>query len=358
MNQLVAATLQPGMQLYKYQLLSFVGAGNFGEVWQAIDMTLDRVYAIKILKPGISVDQRLSEAKIGNCLTHNNLVRVHHADVIGILGQDLVVLAMDYLPDGSVDRLANPASFLPLPDALRIGKDVLQGLDYLHANHFFHNDIKPGNILIGPQGQATLSDYGITGVSPDGSPVTAPDSYRFHKAPEIDDTGNVGVTTDVFQVGMTLIRLLSGLTILDAKKAGKNWDEYSAAIASGKLIAKTDFPDHLPAAVRRIVLKAINPDASKRFQSALEMRRQLERLHFPGFWTVDASGNLVGEDLKAHYSFEFIASAGGTFETKCLKTSKTSGKTRRVTQFCDKGLTQKVAEAEIRKFKIFVVEGL
>ena len=353
----VPIALAPGTQLYKYHLLTPIGHGQFGQVWQAIDRAINREYAIKILNPGISVDDRLKEARIGNLLTHNNLVRVHQADVVNVLGDDVVILAMDYLPSGSVERLANPAGFLPLPRALKIGRDVLQGLDYLHANHFFHNDIKPGNVLLGPQGQAMLSDYGITCVSANGSPVLATMSYRFHTAPEVVQTGNVGISTDIFQMGMTLLRMLVGLSVLSSKKAALSWSEYEQAVASGKLVAKADFPDHIPLAVRRLVLRAVAANPAERFQSTLEMRRQLEKLHFPGFWSVDAGGQEFGEAGGYRFTFDLTAVSSGKFDLNCFKANPTTGRTQRVTRFCKLGLNRTAADAELNKFKMFVVTG-
>jgi len=349
--------LAPGTQLYKYHLLSRIGQGHFGQVWQAVDRAINREYAIKILNPGVSVDERLKEARIGNLLTHNNLVRVHQADVVNVGAGDAVILAMDHLPAGSVERLANPAGFIPLPDALRIGRDVLQGLDYLHANNFFHNDIKPGNILIGPQRQGMLSDYGITCVSANGSPVQAPMSYQFHKAPEVAQTGHVGVSTDIFQIGMTLFRMLVGMSVLNAKKAPLSWQEYEQEVANGKLVTKADFPDHIPAQVRRLVMKAIAVNPADRFQSSLEMRRQLEKLHFPGFWSVDAAGQAFGECNGYRFIFDLHPTSGGKFDITCTRTNIGSGRTQRVTRFCKSGLSRQAAEAELRNFKTFVVAG-
>ena len=77
MNQLAPVALTPGMNLYKYQLVSKIGAGGFGEVWLAHDLAVQREYAVKVLRPSVSVDERLREAQIGNRLEHNNLVYVH-----------------------------------------------------------------------------------------------------------------------------------------------------------------------------------------------------------------------------------------------------------------------------------------
>lgn len=357
MNQLVPVALLPGVNLYKYNLVRMIGRGSFGEVWLARDLAVQREYAIKILQPGMSVDQRLREAQIGNRLEHNNLVYVHQADVILLAGGHAVILAMDYQQNGSIETLANPAGYLPLPAVLRIARDILQGLEYLHARNFYHNDIKPGNILLGPQQQAMLSDYGITGVSSNGAPVAAPNAYLLHRAPEVAATGNIGVGSDIFQVGMTLARLLIHLDHLGSAWSRIGQMQFEKDIATGMLLKPADFGAHIPAAVRRAILKAVQPDPAGRYSSALEMRRTLEKLSYPGHWTVDATGNEVGKCGNYEFLHAATPTAGGNFDVTCSKRNVVSANTQRVTQFCKRGVTQKQADKVIADFKQFVVTG-
>ena len=358
MTQFDPVTLAPGMTFYKYQLRSRIGHGNFGEVWLAYDMTLRREYAIKILQPGVPLDARLREAQIGNRLEHRNLVYVHHADVVTIAGDNAVILAMDYHPGGSVEKLANVARYLPLPDVLRIAREVLQGLEYLHDRDFYHNDIKPGNILLGPQQRAMLSDYGITGVSSRGAPTTAPDAYLVHRAPEVATTGSIGVSSDIFQVGMTLARLLIRLDHFGSIRARIGDALYQQYIAAGMLLTHKDFGAHIPAAVRRAILKAVHPDPASRYSTALEMRRDLERLSYLGHWTVDKNAKEIGKCGRYEFSYSTLSAAGGKLDVICRRRNVASGaRSQRVSKFCDRGMTPKQAEKLITKFKQFVVTG-
>ena len=104
-------------------------------------------------------------------------------------------------------------------------------------------------------------------------------------------------------------------------------------------------------------MKAIAADPAERFQSSLEMRRQLEKLHFPGFWSVDATGQAFGECGGYRFAFDLRPMAGGTFDLTCTRTNIQSGRTQRVTRFCKPGLSRQAAEAELRSFKTFVVAG-
>ena len=352
----LALPITNGTTFYnKYRLMQPIGRGAFGEVWLAQDQAVNHQYAIKILNSGIGIDQRLREAQVGHAFTHNNLVRVHQADVAT---DGKVVIAMDYFPDGSVTTLANPGNFLPLPMALRTIIDMLQGLEHLHSHNFFHNDVKPQNILRGQHGQAKLADYGIVGISPTGAPVQPSSWYVLHAAPETVAGNGIEARTDIFQTGLTLFRLLVGLGTLEAKFHSLGPAAYADALAKGKLITRTDFPAYVPNAVSRAVLTSIDPDPTKRFQSALEMRRALEKLSFPGHWTLDVSGGLTGVDAKHTYRFEHVVAGCANASFTAFKRNSASGRETRVSQFTEKNLTNAGATKLETSFMKAVVEGV
>jgi serine/threonine protein kinase len=351
------ATLLPGMQVYKYKLQRRIGFGSFGEVWLANDNAVAHDYAIKILRPGVPVHERLREAHIGHSLTHNNLVRVHQADVVSLGGHDLVIIAMDYLPDGAITKLANPSGFLPLPEVIRIGTDILRGLEYLHGQNFFHNDVKPENVLIGPQSQGMLTDYGIVGISADGSPVPPPNSYKIHAAPEVVNNNGITAQTDVFQAGMTLFRMLVGLGSLRVKFVKLGEQQYYQAICTAKLVTASDFPPYVPARLKRIVLKAISPNVADRYTSALEMRRDLEKLNYSGHWTIEPSGSFVGHNRNYEFRFEHNKRIGNRYDVVAFKKSKATQRETRIAKFCATGLTSAQSSKHLERFVKSVVEG-
>jgi len=351
----VALPIASGTTFFnKYDFVHCIGRGAFGEVWLAKDMAVNHEYAVKILKPGLNIDQRLREAQVGHTFSHNNLVRVHQADVAT---DGKVLLAMDYFPGGSVTTLANPWNFVPLPTALRIVIDMLQGLAHLHTHNFFHNDVKPQNILRGPEGQAKLADYGIVGISTDGKPVLPTSWYVLHAAPETAVGNGIEARTDIFQTGLTLFRLLAGLDVLEEKYRKLDEAAYQDALARGNLIAAADFPAFVPSAVRRVVTIAIDPDPGKRFQSALEMRRALEKLSFAGYWTVDATGKLIGTDARNNYRFERSCMPGAKVTLTALKINKASQRETRIARFSDDNMNEREAKKKLDAFIAAVVAG-
>lgn len=357
MTYLTPIIFTSGMIIYKYQIISKIGAGSFGEVWLAYDLAIKKKYAIKILRPGVSMDQRLREAQIGNRLEHPNLVHVYQADVVNLRNGSNVILAMDYQEKGSIKVLANRANYLPLPTVLSIARDILQGLEYLHAQKFYHNDIKPGNILLGTHGQAMLSDYGITGISTNGGPVIAQHSYIYHSAPEVVSTGNIGVSSDIFQVGMTLARLLIGLDFYEVTRSRIGEIQFEKDITAGTLLKSTDFECHIPSAVQRIILKAVNPDPAQRYHSAIDMRRVLEKLNYPGYWTVNDDRKEVGNCKNYEFSYLITPISSKKFDVTCSKRNIISGITQRVTRFCKSDLNEKQKRKVISDFKKYVVIG-
>ena len=345
-----------GQQLYKYHLNYPIGEGNSSQVWLADDRSVGCQYAIKILKPKVSISGFLQEARIGHTLNHDNVVRVHYADIVPYDKASYPILVMDHMSDGSVTRLANSASFLELPQVIKLGRDILCGLGYLHDFNLVHRDIKPGNVLIGPRGQGMINDYGLTrqfqyGTLPGPTPM-----YAFHLAPEVLSQKPFTVQTDIYQVGLTLFRLLAGLGWLRRKfnKLGK--EGYYRAIIDGDLISKSDFPAYVPNGLRRIIIKAVDPDLTKRFSSALEMRRQLEKLEYPGYWTVTNDREYIGTNGNYMYSFEKKKIARTRYDIVALRRHNISQRITCCTKFCGSNLTNSNAKKGCDKFVRAVVE--
>jgi serine/threonine protein kinase len=350
--------IHPGTRLYKYELTSRIGSGGFGDVWLATDVTINKVVAVKILEAAtVTIDERLNEARIGNQLNHQNLVKVHYADVVNHGGCDLVLIAMDYQPDGSVLGKLNPGNFLTIPQAKACLIDILRGLEYLHELGLYHSDIKPNNILCGVNGEHLLTDYGISCHSPTLGPVAPRNAYRIHIAPEVLSAGQIDAHTDVYQVGLTAYRLLNGIGTLQEKYNRIGDAAYIGLVQRGRLIEASDYQPFIPRGLRTIVNKAVSLNPADRYGSTLEMRRALEALAFPGYWTFDATGRLVGHSGGHQFHFEEQPLPGGTFNFTALKTHGSSGRTTNVGAYCGRRLTRAQADDLKKKFLQFVVTG-
>lgn len=352
-----APKFNAGDRLYKYQLQRHIGGGNFGEVWLAHDLTLARDVAIKILDESMaSVAEHLNEAKVGNRLDHPNVIHVHYADVVTTSSGNYVAIAMDYHPSGSATTQLNPSNFLPMTEAVRITIDILRGLEYLHESGLFHNDIKPSNILIGPRGEGILTDYGISCSSPGLKPAKAPNAYTLHKAPETIANGNITLSTDIYQVGLTLFRLLNGIgTIRELRNSVGN-AQFEDLKAKGKVPRNQDYLPFIPSSVARVIAKATKADSADRFQSALEMRRALEAISLAGYWTTDATGDYLGVSGNQTFRFSQEKTVHG-YKFTAFRTRLESGNETRVTKMSGSKLNSDELKKYTKAFMLSVVNG-
>ena len=346
-----------GDQIYKFRLIRKLGAGSFGEVWLVHDDTINNEVALKIIKPNgpLTINQ-FKEAQIGNRFNHGNLIKVHYADVVtDPIRGTFIVIAMDYLKRGSILADLNSRGFMPLANAIHVMRNVLFGLDHLHRLNFYHNDIKPGNILIGGAGQAVLSDYGIARRTDD---VSGMECYKLHMAPEVHAGGLASVSTDIFQCGMTAFRLFCGDGCLNEKWLALGEENYANAIANGRLITGRSFPDIIPTKVRRIILKAIAVNPADRYQSAIQMLKDFERLSYPGYWTADENNLLIGERNNSDnvYRYDEITIGGGLFNFEA-KVQYPSGRINSISRFSRTKIHGATLEKARRAYYKWVVEG-
>lgn len=349
--------INPGQTIYKFVLQRSIGGGGFGDVWLAHDRTISRNVAVKVLAQGVTIDERLQEARIGNHLDHANLVKMHYADVVQHNGNDLVIIAMDYHANGSILSGVNSGNFMPIPDVIRFMADILRGLEYLHELNLYHNDIKPKNILIGDANQGVLTDYGITCHSPNGQPVQPRNAYKLHIAPEVLNSNQINVQTDIYQVGLTAFRLLNGIGQIRDKFNALGQNDYYQLVKDGKVVQTNDYQPFVPRNLKGVINKAVNVDPSSRYQSAVEMRRALERLSYPGYWTTDACGSFVGHNERYDFRFEERAQTAKSFEFAAFKKFRDSGRETKISAHSGKNLTRKQTDDLKRKFMQWVVTG-
>jgi serine/threonine protein kinase len=209
--------------------------------------------------PAVQISNVLTEARLQRRLSENPHV-VSIRNVVIAPPRPLVV--MDFLPSGSVEA-RQPVDFVR---AVRWTREALQGLAHAHELGVIHRDVKPGNLLLGPNEEAQLSDFGI---AEDTISTFAQSSiYLPHIAPEVAQGGPSSFQTDVWAMGCTLYRLLT--------------DEYPfgdppdiPAVLSGTFEAPHRLKPQIPMKVTRVVQEALEPDPAQRFPSAREMHAAL-----------------------------------------------------------------------------------
>lgn len=337
------------LRIYKYLLKNKIGGGSFGEVWTAKDTALDCEVALKLLDSSrYSIDERLLEAQIGNRLLHSNVVNIKGADVVDVDNERIVMISMPYFPNGSVLSQLNSLNFLDLKKSIKCLIDILRGLEYLHENGYFHCDIKPNNILVGDKSEYLLSDYGITCYSPSHIAVKPKASYFPHISPEIISDNLYDARTDIYQIGVTAFRLINGISeIKDDFK--KDRDSFRNNVIAGKIITPSRYKFYVPMAIRKIINKSVAVEPSERYQTALEMRRALERVQLIGDCTADDLGNLILKREQNEYRYEIINKQKNVFNLNVYKKNIKSGNETRFCKYCLKGLSEKALNNQLQK---------
>lgn len=201
-----------GVRIPGYSVLRTLGTGGMATVYLAVQESLDREVALKVMAPLLAANadfcqQFLKEGRITAKLSHPHLVTVH--DIGSHSGT--YYMASEYLPAGSLrERLQ---SGLEVAEALNIAHDLASGLNYAHEMGFVHRDVKPGNILFRANGAAVLADFGIakaiksiSSATMAGNAIGTPD----YMSPEQAQATLVDGRTDIYSLGAVLFEMLTG----------------------------------------------------------------------------------------------------------------------------------------------------
>lgn len=362
--------LTAGQQCYKFSLLTLISnpVTSQNDVWLAEDMATKTQVALKIISGApVDVPNRLYEAQVGAKLKHTNLCEVIGADLVdipsatvdgGIPTGPFVLIGFRYQPQGACTRLLEGPGVMRVDRVHRLLLDVLAGLEYLHEQGLHHNDIKPANILLSLEGNYLLTDYGITWS--EGTSNTA-QAYLPHIAPESLETNSSGYTnihhpcasTDIFQLGLSAYRLLNGAQHIrgefDKHLASGTIQKFFDGVRNGTIPDRQAYGQGIPQRLRMVVNRAIEVDPAKRYASALEMRRDVEKLYYPYVWQYDTSNELVLNRGKVQYSIELLQK-GSKYDIAAIATY-TSGKVVRPSEFKATGLSKAKATSHVRSIR-------
>jgi len=274
------ASLSKETTLGQYTVLARVGAGGMGVVYRARDKRLERDVAIKVFPPGVQIDETArkrfrKEAMALAKLNHPNVAAVY--DVGEQDGTDYMV--MEYVPGKSLAERVH-AGALPVSEAVSLADEVAKALQEAHEQGIVHRDLKPANIVVTPKGHAKVLDFGLAKLlAPEGgkdATLSLPGSVGLvgtprYMSPEQAQGGSVDERSDLWSLGVVLYETLAGKPPFDGK---------GGVGVLRAVLEQTPKPLHelrpdVPKEVERIVLRALQKDPSKRYQSAAEMERDL-----------------------------------------------------------------------------------
>ncbi|MBV9611205.1 MAG: protein kinase [Acidobacteriaceae bacterium] len=296
----------------RYRILQRLGQGGMGTVYQALDRELDRVIALKIIRPDVvssptAIRRLKQETLLARQIAHRNVVRVFD---LGIAA-GVRFITMEFVEGETLRALMHRKGKLPADEAVVIMKQVCAGLQAAHAEYVIHRDLKPGNVIIGRDGRTRILDFGLarpaedTGITRTGVLLGTPD----YMSPEQALGQPADSRSDIFSLGVIFYEMLSGRLPFTSQTAVESFLMRTRVGAPPLADVEPSVSVHLA----RIVMRCLALDAARRYQSAQELLDDLSAPEGVISQPRSASGEAMppGTMLGSRYRIEAEAGAGG-----------------------------------------------
>lgn len=258
----------------RYEILALVGQGGMADVYKAKDIILNRIVAIKVLRPKLSEDPMTlvrfqREASAASRLSHPNVVDIY--DVGEFNGMHYIV--MEYIRGRTLKQLVALRGALSVEEAIHIMSQLTSAVAHAHANKIIHRDIKPQNVLVKDDGTIKITDFGIA-VANDAVQLTLNNAVMgsaHYLAPETAQGKDPDPRIDIYSLGIVFYELLTG----SVPFSGKTPTEIAIKHLRENMPYVRDFNPSIPQFVENIILKATAKNREDRYQSAYDMLHDL-----------------------------------------------------------------------------------
>ena len=252
-----------GQQLGKYKIIAPLGSGGFGTVYLAADTWIDKKVAIKVPhRQNLDFGELLREPRLLASVSHPNIVAITTAEK-----QDGVFfIVMEYVPGETLESIIERRGALDLTLALDFTCQVCNAVDHAHRQGVIHRDLRPANVLIGEHNMLKVADFGTSRfleIAAHGTTVIGSPPYM---APE-QFHGKAVFASDLYSLGVTMYQMLTGQLPYDTPAPGD-----LGKLMSGELVSPPRLRNPaIPKAISDIVMKAMAPEPTTRYQRAADL---------------------------------------------------------------------------------------
>ncbi len=258
----------------RYEITQLLGEGGMSYVYKATDKQLQRTVAIKTLKPNYVEQEKFverfkREAQAAANLNHPNIVQIFDWGI-----GDEPFFVMEYIEGNTLTSIIAKNRTVSLNDILFIGAQVASGLQAAHSKGLVHRDIKPGNIMITPEGKVKVTDFGIVSIQNEESDITKTGSIlgtASYISPEQAQGKPVSKESDLYSLGTVLYELITGKPPFEADTPIGTATKH----ITDKPKKLSEYRANIPKGVENAVLKLLHKYPRDRFKNAEDLRALL-----------------------------------------------------------------------------------
>ncbi|MBV9123135.1 MAG: serine/threonine protein kinase, partial [Planctomycetes bacterium] len=263
----------------RYQVVRVLGSGGMGSVFEAQHRLMERPVALKVVRKELTdrpaaADRFRQEVRAAARLSHPNIVAAYDAEQAG----NLHFLAMELVPGESLDRVVRKRGPLPVIEACRLVLQAARGLQHAHERGMVHRDIKPQNLMLTPDGQVKILDFGLARFASETSPaggLTEPGAVMGtpdYIAPEqARDAHQADIRADIYSLGCTLYFLLTGRPPFPEGSVLQKLIAHQEQTPPPVAQLRPEVPPPVAAILERMLVK----DPARRYQTPTEVADDL-----------------------------------------------------------------------------------